>query len=132
MDLTVSTTEPALRGVASASMKPATLETGLVVQVPQFVKDGDVVRLDTTDGGTSTSRHAPRASNLRADQRICTSTSVFFPPPWARTALLEDSLPYLLPNTRTTVDVFDGNVIGVTLPTTVDLTVSTTEPSPAP
>ena len=43
--------------------------------------------------------------------------------------LLEDSLPYLLPNTRTTVDVFEGNVIGVSLPTTVDLTVSTTEPA---
>lgn len=51
VDLTVSTTEPALRGAtASASMKPATLETGLVVQVPQFVKDGDVVRVDTSDG----------------------------------------------------------------------------------
>ena len=51
VDLTVSSTEPALRGAtASASMKPASLETGLVVQVPQFVKDGDVVRIDTTDG----------------------------------------------------------------------------------
>jgi elongation factor P len=31
-------------------MKPATTETGLVVQVPQFVTDGDLVRVDTTEG----------------------------------------------------------------------------------
>jgi elongation factor P len=31
-------------------MKPATVETGLVVQVPQFVTDGDVVRIDTSEG----------------------------------------------------------------------------------
>jgi len=51
VDLRVQETEPALRGAtATASMKPATLETGLVVQVPQFVTDGDVVRVDTTEG----------------------------------------------------------------------------------
>src|SRR5918992_995606 len=33
--------------------------------------------------------------------------------------LLEGSLPYLLPNTRVTVDSFEGNPIGVTLPSTV-------------
>jgi elongation factor P len=51
VDLRVQETEPALRGAtATASMKPAILETGLVVQVPQFVTDGDVVRVDTTEG----------------------------------------------------------------------------------
>jgi elongation factor P len=51
VDLRVQETEPALRGAtATASMKPATLETGLVVQVPQFVTDGDVIRVDTTEG----------------------------------------------------------------------------------
>jgi elongation factor P len=51
VDLRVQETEPALRGAtATASMKPATLETGLVVQVPQFVTDGDVVRIDTAEG----------------------------------------------------------------------------------
>jgi elongation factor P len=51
VDLRVQETEPSLRGAtATASMKPATLETGLVVQVPQFVTDGDVVRVDTTEG----------------------------------------------------------------------------------
>ena len=51
VDLRVVETEPGLRGAtATASMKPATVETGLVVQVPQFVTDGDVVRVDTTEG----------------------------------------------------------------------------------
>jgi elongation factor P len=51
VDLRVVETEPALKGAtATASMKPATVETGLVVQVPQFVTDGDVVRVDTSEG----------------------------------------------------------------------------------
>ena len=40
-----------MRGAtATASMKPATTETGLVVQVPQFVTEGEVVRVDTAEG----------------------------------------------------------------------------------
>lgn len=51
VELRVMETEPVMRGAtATASMKPATVETGLVVQVPQFVTDGDVVRIDTTEG----------------------------------------------------------------------------------
>ncbi len=51
VDLTVVETEPELRGAtASASYKPAKLETGLMVQVPPFIKEGDVVRINTTDG----------------------------------------------------------------------------------
>lgn len=51
VDLRVTATEPGLRGAtATASMKPATLETGLVVQVPQFVHEGDVIRVDTSAG----------------------------------------------------------------------------------
>ncbi len=51
VDLRIVTTEPGLRGAtATASMKPATTETGLVVHVPQFVTAGEVVRVDTTEG----------------------------------------------------------------------------------
>jgi elongation factor P len=51
VDLRVMETEPVLKGAtANASMKPATVETGLVVQVPQFVTGGDVVRVDTSEG----------------------------------------------------------------------------------
>lgn len=51
VDLRVVETEPGLRGAtATASMKPATTETGLVVHVPQFVTEGEVVRVDTTEG----------------------------------------------------------------------------------
>lgn len=51
MDLEVVDTEPALKGAtASAQTKPATLETGLVVQVPPFVATGDRVRVDTSTG----------------------------------------------------------------------------------
>jgi len=38
------------RATASAQVKPATLETGLVVQVPPFVSIGDVLRISTETG----------------------------------------------------------------------------------
>lgn len=48
MDLTVSQTDPGVKGdTATGGSKPATLETGLVVQVPLFVNEGDRVRVDT-------------------------------------------------------------------------------------
>jgi len=49
-ELKVVKTEPYLKGATqSASNKPATLETGLVITVPQFIKEGDVVRVDTRE-----------------------------------------------------------------------------------
>lgn len=49
--LTVADTEPGVRGDrVSGAMKPATLETGLVVQVPLFVEPGDRVKVDTRSG----------------------------------------------------------------------------------
>lgn len=51
VELKVEDTEPALKGAtATASGKPATLETGLVVTVPQFIEIGEVVRVSTTSG----------------------------------------------------------------------------------
>ncbi len=51
VDLTITETEPELKGAtASASYKPATLETGVVVQVPAFIKTGDKVRVNPNDG----------------------------------------------------------------------------------
>jgi elongation factor P len=35
---------------ATNVLKPATLETGLVVGVPHFIKEGEVIRIDTTEG----------------------------------------------------------------------------------
>lgn len=50
MDLKVVETEPTLqKATASAVMKPATLETGLVVQVPPFVNQGDKIKVDTSE-----------------------------------------------------------------------------------
>ncbi len=50
VDLKVVKTEPYLKGATqSASGKPATLETGLTVIVPQFIKEGDVIRIDTRE-----------------------------------------------------------------------------------
>jgi len=50
MDLKVVATEPTLqKATASAVGKPATLETGLVVQVPPFVNEGDKIKVDTTE-----------------------------------------------------------------------------------
>jgi elongation factor P len=50
MDLKVIQTEPTLqKATASAVGKPATLETGLVVQVPPFVNEGDKIKVDTSE-----------------------------------------------------------------------------------
>ena len=51
VDLLVQETAPAIKGAtASAQLKPATLETGLVVQVPPFVANGDRLRVNTETG----------------------------------------------------------------------------------
>jgi elongation factor P len=51
VDLKVLDTVPGIKGAtASAQVKPATLETGLVVQVPPFVNPGDVIRVNTETG----------------------------------------------------------------------------------
>ncbi len=51
VDLKVVETEPAFKGdTASGGTKPAKLETGAVVQVPFFVNEGDIVRVDTRTG----------------------------------------------------------------------------------
>jgi elongation factor P len=48
VDLEVTNTAPEIRGATATNQpKPATLETGLVVQVPPFIKVGDVIRVDT-------------------------------------------------------------------------------------
>ena len=52
VDLEVSQTDPGLRGdsVNSGGTKPATLETGAVIQVPLFVEQGTRIRVDTRSG----------------------------------------------------------------------------------
>lgn len=51
VDLKVTETTPGIKGAtASAQKKPATLETGLVVQVPSFINEGEHVRVSTDDG----------------------------------------------------------------------------------
>ena len=51
VDLTVVDTEPTVqKATASAVMKPAKLETGLTIQVPPFISNGDKVKVNTTEG----------------------------------------------------------------------------------
>ena len=51
VDLKVKETEPTIKGnTASGGSKPATMETGLVVQVPFFINEGDVLTINTTNG----------------------------------------------------------------------------------
>ncbi len=51
VELEVTHTEPTLKGAtASASYKPAKLETGITVQVPPFIQVGDRVRVDPSEG----------------------------------------------------------------------------------
>jgi elongation factor P len=43
--------DPAVRGnSATARTKPATLETGLIVQVPEYIKEGELIKVDTRSG----------------------------------------------------------------------------------
>jgi elongation factor P len=52
VELEVSQTDPGLRGdsVSGGGTKPATLETGAVIQVPLFVEQGQRIRVDTRSG----------------------------------------------------------------------------------
>lgn len=51
VELLVTNTSPGLRGdTVSGATKPATLETGAQVQVPLFVNEGDVIKVDTRTG----------------------------------------------------------------------------------
>lgn len=51
VDLTVVETEPGLKGATVSNVgKPAKLETGLVVQVPPFIEQGERIRVSTADG----------------------------------------------------------------------------------
>ncbi len=50
IELLVEKTAPYLKGATqSASNKPATLETGITLNVPQFIKEGDIIRIDTRE-----------------------------------------------------------------------------------
>jgi elongation factor P len=51
VDLRVTDTPPEIKGATATNQnKPATLETGLLVQVPPFVKVGEIIRVDTRTG----------------------------------------------------------------------------------
>lgn len=51
VDLKVIETEPGVRGdTVGSATKPAKLETGLVIQVPLFINEGDIIRVDTRTG----------------------------------------------------------------------------------
>lgn len=51
IELRIAKTDPGIRGdTASGGSKPATLETGAVIQVPLFLNEGDVVKVDTRSG----------------------------------------------------------------------------------
>ena len=51
VDLKVVETEPGLKGATVSNVtKPAKTETGLVVQVPPFINEGEVIRVSTSDG----------------------------------------------------------------------------------
>lgn len=52
IDLTVTDAEPGVRGdsASGGTTKAATLETGLVVRVPLFIKEGELIRINTQTG----------------------------------------------------------------------------------
>jgi elongation factor P len=51
VDMTVMETEPGLKGASVSNVtKPAKMETGLVVQVPPFINEGEKIRVSTSEG----------------------------------------------------------------------------------
>jgi elongation factor P len=51
VELKVTETGPSFKGdTATAGTKPATLETGLTIQVPMFINEGDTIKVDTRSG----------------------------------------------------------------------------------
>jgi len=51
VEMTVIETEPGIKSATASSVtKPATMETGLVVQVPAFINEGEKIRVDTAEG----------------------------------------------------------------------------------
>ena len=51
VEMTVMETEPGIKSATASSVtKPATVETGLVVQVPPFINEGEKIRVDTAEG----------------------------------------------------------------------------------
>jgi elongation factor P len=51
VDMTVMETEPGLKGATVSNVtKPAKMETGLVVQVPPFITEGERIKVNTSDG----------------------------------------------------------------------------------
>ena len=51
VELTIVQTEPGVKGdTASGGTKPATVETGAVIQVPLFLNEGDMIKVDTRTG----------------------------------------------------------------------------------
>jgi len=51
VELTITETDPGVKGnSATGRTKPATLETGLIVQVPEYIKQGEKIKVDTRTG----------------------------------------------------------------------------------
>lgn len=51
VDLKVVETEPGIKGASATNVtKPAKLDTGLIVQVPPFISEGEIIRVDTAEG----------------------------------------------------------------------------------
>lgn len=51
VEMTVVETEPGLKGATVSNVtKPATMDTGLIVQVPPFINQGEKIRVSTSDG----------------------------------------------------------------------------------
>lgn len=51
VELQITETEPGVKGNTATNVtKPCTLETGAIIQIPMFVNEGDVIRVDTRTG----------------------------------------------------------------------------------
>ena len=78
VDMTVVETEPGLKGATVSNVtKPAKMETGLVVQVPPFITEGEKIRVNTAEGTYQAQglKAPPRAPLLPPGKTVRRSTS---------------------------------------------------------
>ena len=63
IETTIVQTDPGFKGdTVSGSTKPATIDTGAVIQVPMYLNEGEVIKVDTRDGKFVSPRLATNSS----------------------------------------------------------------------
>ena len=77
VEMKVLETEPGIKGASVSNVgKPAKMETGLVVQVPAFINEGDVIRIDTATRSNPNAPYTSRTMATKASTSASTCSGV--------------------------------------------------------